>query len=82
MVELVEPKKPIIYYIDPATPKKWRPYLIQGVNDWQVAFEKAGFKNAIMAKEWPENDSSHEPRRCTLQRDPLLRVGYYQCLWP
>jgi hypothetical protein len=56
--QLVEPKKPIVYYIDPATPKKWRPYLIQGVNDWQVAFEKAGFKNAIMAKEWPENDTT------------------------
>lgn len=56
--ELVEPKKPIVYYIDPATPKQWRPYLIQGVNDWQVAFEKAGFKNAIFAKEWPENDST------------------------
>jgi len=51
--ELVEPKKPIIFYIDPATPKKWVPYLIQGVNDWQVAFEKAGFKNAIMAKMAP-----------------------------
>ncbi|MDF2188009.1 zinc-dependent metalloprotease [Paraflavitalea sp. CAU 1676] len=51
--ELVEPKKPIIYYIDPATPKKWVPYLMQGVNDWQVAFEKAGFKNAIIAKEAP-----------------------------
>ena len=56
--ELVEPKKPIVYYIDPATPKQWRPYLIAGVNDWQKAFEKAGFKNAIMAKEWPENDST------------------------
>lgn len=56
--ELVEPKKPIVFYIDPATPKQWRPYLIQGVNDWQVAFEKAGFKNAIYAKEWPENDST------------------------
>jgi len=55
--ELVEPKKPIIYYIDPATPKKWRPYLVQGVNDWQKAFEKAGFKNAIMAKEWPEDST-------------------------
>ncbi len=54
--ELVEPKKPIVYYIDPATPKKWRPYLIQGINDWQVAFEQAGFKNAIMGKEWPEDD--------------------------
>ncbi|MEO5995586.1 MAG: zinc-dependent metalloprotease [Chitinophagaceae bacterium] len=51
--ELVEPKKPIIYYIDPATPKKWVPYLILGVNDWQVAFEKAGFKNAIQAKMAP-----------------------------
>ena len=56
--ELVEPEKPIIYYIDPATPKKWRPYLIKGIDDWQVAFEKAGFKNAIMGKEWPENDST------------------------
>ncbi len=55
---LVEPKKPIIYYIDPATPKQWRPYLIAGVNDWEKAFEKAGFKNAIMAKDWPENDST------------------------
>lgn len=53
--ELVEPKKPIVYYIDPATPKQWRPYLIQGVNDWQKAFEAAGFKNAIMAKEWPDD---------------------------
>ena len=54
--ELVEPAKPIVYYIDPATPKQWRKYLIQGVNDWQVAFEKAGFKNAIIGKEWPEDD--------------------------
>ncbi|OQP64187.1 hypothetical protein A3860_21700 [Niastella vici] len=56
--ELVEPQKPIVIYIDPATPKKWVPYLIQGVNDWQAAFEKAGFKNAIMAKEAPSNDSA------------------------
>ena len=56
--ELVEPVKPIVYYIDPATPKQWRKYLIQGVNDWQAAFEKAGFKNAIHAEEWPENDST------------------------
>ncbi|MEY2638578.1 MAG: hypothetical protein RIR90_60 [Bacteroidota bacterium] len=56
--ELVEPKKPIIYYIDPATPKQWRKHLIAGINDWQAAFEKAGFKNAIMGKEWPENDST------------------------
>jgi hypothetical protein len=58
--ELVEPKKPIIYYIDPNTPEKWVPYLIAGVNDWQKAFEKAGFKNAIIAKRAPskEEDST------------------------
>ncbi|HDZ13545.1 MAG TPA: DUF5117 domain-containing protein, partial [Pricia sp.] len=54
--ELVEPKNPIVYYIDPATPRKWRSYLIQGINDWQVAFEQAGFKNAIIGKEWPHNN--------------------------
>ncbi|MBN8719804.1 MAG: zinc-dependent metalloprotease [Sediminibacterium magnilacihabitans] len=56
--ELVEPAKQIVYYIDPATPKQWRPYLIAGINDWQKAFEKAGFKNAIVGKEWPENDTT------------------------
>ena len=56
--ELIEPKKQIVYYIDPGTPKQWRPYLIQGVNDWNAAFEQAGWKNAITAKEWPENDST------------------------
>jgi len=56
--ELVEPQKQIVYYIDPATPRKWVPYLIQGVNDWNVAFEKAGWKNAIVAKLAPTNDPS------------------------
>ena len=58
--ELVEPAKPIVFYIDPTTPKEWVPYLIQGVNDWQPAFEKAGFKNAIYALEAPtfEEDST------------------------
>ncbi|MCD8416393.1 zinc-dependent metalloprotease [Tenacibaculum finnmarkense genomovar finnmarkense] len=51
--ELVEPKKQIIYYIDDATPKQWRKYIKQGINDWQVAFEAAGFKNAIIAKDAP-----------------------------
>jgi hypothetical protein len=56
--ELVEPKKPIVFYIDPATPMKWRKYLKQGVEDWQKAFEQAGFKNAIMAKEVPAGDTT------------------------
>jgi hypothetical protein len=66
--ELVVPKKQIVYYIDPATPKKWVPYLIAGVNDWQKAFEKAGFKEAIIAKmaptaaedsTWSLDDAAH-----------------------
>lgn len=56
--ELIEPKKPIVFHIDPATPPKWRPFLKQGVEDWQVAFEQAGWKNAILAKDWPENDTT------------------------
>ena len=58
--ELVEPKKQIIFYIDPATPKKWVPYLIEGVNDWNAAFEKAGFKNAIVAKVAPTKKEDPE----------------------
>ncbi|RMH20491.1 MAG: DUF5117 domain-containing protein [Gemmatimonadetes bacterium] len=61
--ELVEPVKPIVYYIDPATPEKWRPYLKQGVEDWQKAFERAGFRNAILAKDppSPEEDPDWSP---------------------
>jgi hypothetical protein len=58
--ELVEPKKQIVYYIDPATPKKWIPYLIQGINDWQKAFEAAGFKNAIIGKPAPSKKEDPE----------------------
>lgn len=61
--ELVEPVKPIVYYLDPATPTKYVPYVIQGVEDWNEAFEAAGFKNAIMAKEAPspEEDPDWSP---------------------
>ncbi|MAJ89485.1 MAG: zinc-dependent metalloprotease, partial [Acidimicrobiaceae bacterium] len=61
--ELVEPVKPIVYYIDRATPKKWRKYLKQGIEDWQIAFEAAGFKNAILAKDppTPEEDPDWSP---------------------
>ncbi len=58
--ELVEPVKPIVYYIDPATPEKWRPYLKQGVEDWQSAFEHAGFRNAIIAKDPPSSEEDPE----------------------
>ncbi len=68
--ELVEPKEPLVFYVDPATPKQWRPYIIAGINDWNEAFKAAGFKNAIVGKEWPENDSTMciEDARCKVVR--------------
>ena len=54
--ELVEPKKQIVFYIDPATPEVWRPYFKAGIEEWNVAFEAAGFKNAITAKMAPVDD--------------------------
>ena len=61
--ELVEPVKPIVYYLDPATPDKLRPYIKAGVEQWQEAFETAGFKNAIIAKDppSPEEDPDFSP---------------------
>ncbi len=61
--ELVEPVKPIVYYVDPATPEKWRPYLIAGINDWNEAFEAAGFRNAIEGRLPPsfEEDPDFNP---------------------
>ncbi len=61
--ELVEPVKPIIYYLDPATPEKFRKWFKMGIEDWQVAFEAAGFKNAIIAKDPPtkEEDPDWSP---------------------
>ncbi len=60
---LSEPVKPIVYYLDPATPKKWVPYLKEGIESWQPAFEAAGFKDAIIAKEapTPEEDPTWSP---------------------
>jgi hypothetical protein len=61
--EVVDPVEPIVYYIDRSTPEKWRSYLMQGVEDWQVAFEAAGFSNAIVARmaPTPEEDPEYSP---------------------
>ncbi len=58
--ELVDPVQPIVYYLDPATPEKWRPFFKQGIEDWQVAFEAAGFSNAIIARDPPNPEEDPE----------------------
>lgn len=54
--ELVEPVKPWVWYIDPATPPEWVPYFIAGIEEWNEAFELAGFKNAIQARLAPTEE--------------------------
>ena len=82
--ELVEPVNPIIFYIDPATPEQWRPWLAQGVDDWQVAFEAAGFKNAIMAKmpPSPEEDPDWDPADARINIIRYLASGVQNASGP
>jgi hypothetical protein len=78
--ELVEPIKPIVFYIDPTTPKRWVPYIIKAVNDWQPAFEQAGFKNAIYAKETAVNDTTwnaKDGRFNTIVYAPSMTSGIF-----
>jgi len=59
--ELVEPMKPIVFYVDSAFPKKWRDVVKKGIEDWNVAFNGAGFKNVVTAKDYPSNDPDFDP---------------------
>lgn len=59
--ELVEPVKPIVWYVDTTIPAKWRKYVKLGIADWNIAFEEIGFKNAIVVKEYPKNDPNFDP---------------------
>ena len=59
--ELVEPKQPIVFYIDDAFPENWKPYVKKGVEQWQAAFERIGFKNAIVARDFPKDDPEFDP---------------------
>jgi len=59
--ELVEPQKPIVFYVDSAFPEKWAVSVKQGIEDWNMAFEVSGFKNAIIAKDYPRNDPEFDP---------------------
>lgn len=59
--ELVKPMKPIVFYVDSAFPEKWRATIKLGIEDWNKAFEQAGFKNAIQAKDYPKDDPNFDP---------------------
>ena len=59
--ELVEPVKPIVWYVDPSIPEKWRKYVKLGIADWNIAFEAIGFKNAVIVKDYPTDDPNFDP---------------------
>lgn len=59
--ELVEPVKPIVFYVDTAFPEKWRGTIKTGIEDWNAAFEVAGFKNAVKAVDYPKDDPEFDP---------------------
>ncbi len=59
--EMVEPAKPIVFYVDNALPEKWKKYIKLGIEDWQPAFEAIGFKNAIIARDFPTDDPEFDP---------------------
>ena len=81
---LCEPVKPIIYYIDPSVPERWRPYVAKGVTAWQKAFEQVGFKNTPRAilpgsSEWPTDYTAGDIRYATISfaisREYVFSVG-------
>ena len=59
--ELVEPVKPIVFYVDDAFPQAWKPYIKEGVSQWSEVFEEIGFKNAVVARDFPKDDPEFDP---------------------
>ena len=59
--ELVDPVKPVVFYVDDAFPEKWKPYIMEGVSQWSEIFEEIGFRNAVVAKEFPKDDPEFDP---------------------
>jgi hypothetical protein len=70
---LSEPVQPIVYWVDPATPKKWVPFIKKGIEDWQPAFEMAGFKNGIIAKEAPRAEDPDWSEACITSHAGICR---------
>ena len=64
--KLVVPAKQIVYYVDDAFPEKLRKYVKQGIEDWQIAFEKIGFKDAIIAKDFPKDDPNFNCKKIVI----------------
>ena len=80
--ELVEPVKPIVFYIDENFPEWWKPYVKEGVEQWQELFEQIGFKNAILAKDYPADDPSFDPDNIKYSCVRYAPIGIQNAMGP
>lgn len=80
--EIVPPVKPITFYIDSDFPQWWKPYIKEAVEQWNEVFEEIGFKNAIVAKEFPENDPSFDPENIKYSCIRYAPIGVQNAMGP
>ena len=80
--EPVEPKKPIVFYIDPDFPASWKGPMFEAVNQWKEPFERIGFKNAVVAKEFPADDPEFDPDNIKYSCIRYAPVGIANAMGP
>ena len=80
--ELTNPKHPIVFYLDPKIPEKWKSCFVQAVEDWQKAFEKAGFKEAVVAQELEEGMNMSAASGVIRYHDSLCMSAVDVCVDP
>ena len=80
--EKVEPVKPIVFYVDNTFPEKWRPYIKEGISQWQELFEEIGFKNAIQARDFPTDDPSFDPDNLKYSCVRYAPIGIQNAMGP
>lgn len=80
--ELVEPVKPIVFYIDSDFPEWWKPYIREAVDQWNEPFEKAGFKNAIEARDFPKDDPEFDPDNIKYSCIRYAPIGIQNAMGP
>jgi len=80
--ELVEPVKPIVFYIDENFPESWKPYIREAVNQWQKPFERIGFKNAVVARDFPKDDPEFDPENIKYSCIRYAPIGVQNAMGP
>ena len=80
--ETVDPVRPIVFYIDDAFPEKWRPYIKEGVEQWSEVFEEIGFRNAVVAEDFPDDDPEFDPDNIKYSCVRYAPIGIQNAMGP